>query len=107
MILMHSTFFRFPPTPHLAWLGSGPIRDDKVFTPQEAKDFLAHAISVEEKVDGANIGFSPDASGEVQIQQRGDYLQAPTAASSAAWSAGSRFTATTSGSFCRIRSIAT
>jgi len=74
---MTSTFYRFPHTPHLAWLGSGPVRDDKVFTAQEAKDFLAHAVSVEEKVDGANIGFSLDASGELQIQQRGDYLQAP------------------------------
>lgn len=74
---MLSTFFRFPHTPHLAWLGSGPVRDDKVFSTQEAMDFLGHAVSVEEKVDGANIGFSLDASGELQIQQRGDYLQAP------------------------------
>lgn len=48
-----------------------------MFTAQEAKDFLTHAVSVEEKVDGANIGFSIDANGELQIQQRGDYLQAP------------------------------
>jgi hypothetical protein len=74
---MSSTFFRFPHTPHLAWLGNGPVRDDKVFTAQEAEDFLAHAVAVEEKVDGANIGFSLDADGELQIQQRGDYLQAP------------------------------
>lgn len=72
-----SAFFRFPHTPHLAWLGGGPVRDDKVFSTQEAKDFLNHAVSVEEKVDGANIGFSLDASGVLQVQQRGDYLQAP------------------------------
>jgi ATP-dependent RNA circularization protein (DNA/RNA ligase family) len=82
-----ATFFRFPHTPHLAWLGNGPVRDDKVFTAQEAKGFLAHAVSVEEKVDGANIGFSLDADGELQIQQRGDYLQAPY-----------------SGQFCSLRS---
>jgi ATP-dependent RNA circularization protein (DNA/RNA ligase family) len=74
---MSSTFFRFPHTPHLAWLASGPVRDDKVFSAQEAKDFLARAVSVEEKVDGANIGFSLDASGQLQIQQRGDVLQVP------------------------------
>jgi hypothetical protein len=27
--------------PHLAWLGRGPIRDDRMFNPQEAKQFLA------------------------------------------------------------------
>jgi hypothetical protein len=72
-----SAFFRFPHTPHLAWLGNGPVRDDKVFTAQEAKDFLAHEVAVVEKVDGANLGFSLDANGELQIQQRGDYIQAP------------------------------
>ncbi len=61
--MISSTFYRFPHTPHLAWLGSGPVRDDKVFTPQEANDFLSDGVSVEEKIDGANIGFSLDASG--------------------------------------------
>lgn len=74
---MTSGFYRFPHTPHLAWLGSGPVRDDKVFTAQEAIEFLAQPVAIEEKIDGANIGFSLDANGELQIQQRGDYCQAP------------------------------
>ena len=57
-------FYRFPHTPHLAWLGSAPPRDDKVLTPQEAKSFLSADVLVEEKVDGANLGFSVDAASE-------------------------------------------
>jgi ATP-dependent RNA circularization protein (DNA/RNA ligase family) len=74
---MTAGFFRFPPTAHLAWLGGGCVRDDKVFTPGEARAFLQNPIAIEEKVDGANIGFSMDPAGKLQIQQRGDYLQAP------------------------------
>lgn len=71
------SFYRFPHTPHLAWLGNGPVRDDKVFTPEEAKAFLAQPVAIEEKIDGANIGFSLSTEGSLRIQQRGDYLQAP------------------------------
>jgi len=72
-----SDFYRFPHTPHLAWLGNGPVRDDKVFSPEEAKAFLAEPVSIEEKVDGANLGFSLTPEGILRIQQRGDYLQQP------------------------------
>lgn len=71
------TFYRFPHTPHLAWLANGPVRDDKVFTPQEAKAFLDQPVAIEEKIDGANIGFSLSPEGNLRIQQRGDYLQPP------------------------------
>jgi ATP-dependent RNA circularization protein (DNA/RNA ligase family) len=74
---MNAGFYRFPHTPHLAWLPSGPVRDDKVFTPQEAKAFLSQPVAIEEKIDGANIGFSLSSEGNLRIQQRGDYLQAP------------------------------
>ena len=72
-----TTFYRFPHTPHLAWLGSEPVRGDKIFTPQESKAFLAYPITIEEKIDGANIGFSRSPEGSLRIQQRGDYLQPP------------------------------
>ena len=72
-----SDFYRFPLTPHLAWLGNGPVRDDKVFSPEEVKAFLADPISIEEKVDGANLGFSLTPEGNLRIQKRGDYLQTP------------------------------
>lgn len=70
-------FFRFPHTPHLAWLGVGEPRDDKVLSRVEAKAILAGRVRVEEKLDGANLGLSIDVSGEIRIQNRGQYLQRP------------------------------
>jgi ATP-dependent RNA circularization protein (DNA/RNA ligase family) len=67
-------FFRFPHTPHLAWLASGAPRDDKVLSPQEVRDMLAHEVVIEEKVDGANVGLSVDEHGHLQAQNRGSYL---------------------------------
>lgn len=67
-------FFRFPHTPHLAWLGKGKPREDKVLDDAEARAFLLADIIVEEKVDGANLGFSVDERGELRAQNRGKYL---------------------------------
>ncbi len=67
-------FFRFPHTPHLAWLGQGAPRDDKVFSAAEARDFLASPVVVEEKLDGANLGFSVSSEGLLRAQNRGQYL---------------------------------
>lgn len=67
-------FFRFPHTPHLAWLGAGQPRDDKVLSPEEASAILTDEVLVEEKVDGANLGLSVDEDGEVRAQNRGTYL---------------------------------
>ncbi len=68
-------FFRFPHTPHLAWLGQGQPRDDKVLAPAEVDALLAHDVIVEEKVDGANLGFSVDEHGTLRAQNRGTYLE--------------------------------
>jgi len=67
-------FFRFPHTPHLAWLGPGKPRDDKVLAPHEMHELLAHGVVVEEKVDGANLGFSVGEDGTLLAQNRGGYL---------------------------------
>ena len=72
-----TSFFRFPHTPHLAWLGSGEPRDDKVLSPVEAGELLDGAVVLEEKLDGANLGFSVSPAGELLAQNRGQYLQAP------------------------------
>lgn len=72
-----SEFFRFPHTPHIAWLGEGEPRDDKVLSKSEAEGFFAHAVILEEKVDGANLGFSVGSDGEVRAQNRGQYLHRP------------------------------
>jgi hypothetical protein len=67
-------FSKFPSTPHLIWLGVTPPRDDKVLARQEADAFLANHLVVEEKVDGANVGFSFSDNSELRIQNRGQYL---------------------------------
>ena len=67
-------FFRFPHTPHLAWLGAGKPREDKVLDVAEAAALLAGDVVVEEKVDGANLGFSVDERGALRAQNRGKYL---------------------------------
>lgn len=72
-------FFRFPHTPHLAWLGSGEPRDDKVLSPAEAAELLRDDVVLEEKVDGANLGFSLNPAGELRVQNRGQYLTEPQA----------------------------
>ncbi len=69
-----TAFFRFPHTPHLAWLGEGRPRDDKVLAPHDARELVSHEVVVEEKVDGANIGFSVDEHGVLLAQNRGTYL---------------------------------
>lgn len=72
---MLSDFVRFPHTPHLAWLGAGEPRQDKVLTPAEARALLGHPVVVEEKVDGANLGLSVTPDGELAMQNRGTYLR--------------------------------
>ncbi len=70
-------FFRFPQTAHLAWLGEGAPRDDKLLSASEVEGLLAGPVVVEEKLDGANIGISLGPDGQLRVQNRGQYLQAP------------------------------
>lgn len=75
---MKNDFFKFPSTPHLAVLCGVEVRDDKVMSESERSSFLQHKIVVEEKVDGANLGISFDAEGDVRVQNRGSYLHLPS-----------------------------
>lgn len=70
-------FFRFPHTPHIAWLASGAPRDDKVLSPDEALELLAGDVVIEEKLDGANLGLSVSPDGALRAQNRGQYLVPP------------------------------
>lgn len=70
-------FLRFPHTPHLAWLGEGEPRDDKVLSHAEARELLSTAVVAEEKLDGANLGFSVSRDGDLRAQNRGQYLSRP------------------------------
>lgn len=74
---MTATFHKFPHTPHLAVLPGVTIRGDKVFTPEERESFLSQELVVEEKVDGANLGISFNADGDLLLQNRGAYLHPP------------------------------
>lgn len=70
-------FFRFPHTPHLAWLGKGDARGDKVLSPGDVEELLSHEVIVEEKLDGANVGLSRGDDGGIVLQNRGAYLSQP------------------------------
>lgn len=72
-----SDFHRFPHTPHLAWLGKGEPRDDKVMSKEEVLALLSAPVRVEEKIDGANLGFSVGSDGKLRAQNRGQYLESP------------------------------
>jgi len=72
-----NTFFRFPHTPHIAWLGMGMPRGDKLLSLKEIEELLSGEVIIEEKIDGANIGFSLGEKGELQVQNRGAYLEQP------------------------------
>ena len=68
------SFFRYPHTPHLAWLGRDCPRSDKVMNDREVASFLAGTIIIEEKIDGANLGFSFNQDAKLCVQNRGNFL---------------------------------
>jgi len=74
---MEENFFRFPHTPHLAWLGEGLPREDKVLSSSDVSSLLKGNIVVEEKIDGANLGISISYDGAIRVQNRGQYLYPP------------------------------
>jgi hypothetical protein len=70
-------FFRYPQTPHLTWLGTAPPRGDKVLPLAKAEEILEGVVTVEEKLDGANLGISVNDEGALTFQNRGQYLDPP------------------------------
>lgn len=74
---MNEDFFKFPSTPHLIKMPGVDIRGDKLLTESERDEFLRHTLTVEEKVDGANLGISFDEEGNIRAQNRGGYLSLP------------------------------
>ncbi|MBC6445202.1 MAG: RNA ligase family protein [Alphaproteobacteria bacterium GM202ARS2] len=71
-------FVPFPSTPYLRVLGDGSVRGDKVMTPSQVDAFLRGTVIIEEKIDGANLGISFSAAGDVHLQNRGHRLLLPT-----------------------------
>ncbi len=74
---MNPIFFKFPSTPHLSVLGNSIVRDDKVLSIEQRDHFLKNILSVEEKIDGANLGISFDEAGTLILQNRGSVLTKP------------------------------
>jgi hypothetical protein len=67
-------FIKFPTTPHLLWLGEKTLREDKLLSPSQTEEFLHAPVTIEEKVDGANIGFSVNQAGTLRVQNRGQFV---------------------------------
>ncbi|WP_299734861.1 RNA ligase family protein [uncultured Endozoicomonas sp.] len=72
---MNDDFFRFPHTPHIQWLGSGEPRGDKLLSGNEVNELLSAELTVEEKIDGANVGFSVGSDGKLRAQNRGAWIE--------------------------------
>ncbi|THX45666.1 hypothetical protein D6D06_10397 [Aureobasidium pullulans] len=69
---------KFPRTRHLYNAGSA-TRDDLILTSSDAEAFLdspdpSITLTIEEKVDGANLGISLDSSGNFKVQNRSHYV---------------------------------
>ncbi len=68
-----TSFVKFPRTKHLLNLGSAS-RDDLIFSQEELSDFLQNELSIEEKIDGSNMGISVDSHGKLCVQNRSHYI---------------------------------
>lgn len=68
------SFVKFPQTPHLLSLEPYKLRNDKLLEADERSAFFGTTTSVEEKVDGTNIGFSLSNDGTILVQNRGAYV---------------------------------
>jgi hypothetical protein len=71
--------FKFPRTQHVLNTGGTAVtRDDLVMDPKEARHFFDGntIVTIEEKIDGANIGLSLTAEYTVQIQNRSHFVAA-------------------------------
>lgn len=64
---------KFPRTKHLLNLGSA-TRDDLIYEKKELENFMKHNVSVEEKVDGANLGFFKNSDNKIVAQNRSHFV---------------------------------
>ncbi len=70
-------FYKFPSTPHLQNYSSSLLRSEKVITPIEYEVLSKNNITIEEKIDGANLGISFSETGDMLLQNRGNLLSPP------------------------------
>lgn len=69
-------FYKFPSTPYIE-ADITIKRNDKILQKKEMEEIFGQPISIEEKIDGANLGISFNSSGDLQLQNRGSYLLVP------------------------------
>lgn len=70
-------FFKFPSTRHILLHERVLLRGDKVLSPGEIAELLEHELTIEEKIDGANLGISFGQDGTIRLQNRGNWLLYP------------------------------
>jgi len=73
---MNELVIKFPTTPHLLANDKKLARADKMVDSQIRQLFYELPVMIEEKVDGANIGFSLTSDGDILVQNRGNYITA-------------------------------
>jgi ATP-dependent RNA circularization protein (DNA/RNA ligase family) len=61
----------------LAVLPGVSVRSDKVLSDSERDNFLSHTITVEEKLDGANLCIYFDRTGNIYLLNRSSHLREP------------------------------
>ncbi|KAJ3285238.1 hypothetical protein HK104_009586 [Borealophlyctis nickersoniae] len=80
---------KFPRTPHLLALSPSISRDDLILHGSDTGYFLSRPVTIEEKIDGANLGVSVDPdSGTLVFRNRGKYV---TSATASQWAALDRY----------------
>lgn len=75
--MQNESFYKFPSTPYLFSPPNGISRQDKVLTDDEVQLFFSETVTVEEKIDGANLGISFNSDGAIRVQNRGDCILPP------------------------------
>jgi len=69
--------FKFPSTPYIIQ-HRDQTKDDKALADKEKERFLNSVLTVQEKIDGANLGIMIDEDGKIQYQNRGKLISSAT-----------------------------
>lgn len=73
------TLLKFPRTPHIYDLGGSAVtRDDLLLDARDAEALLRTPLTLEEKLDGANLGISITADYRILCQNRSHYVNGET-----------------------------
>ena len=63
-------FYKFPSTPYIFIDNTLQKKEKNFLSDVETKEFLNNKITVEEKIDGANLGISFDSESNILLQNR-------------------------------------